>query len=241
MPRVPDTDAEFLTFARERADIWAGGQSGPPIIGLSAQQISDTEAATAAAEAADAEARNLRNLSKAATIAKRAAFANLEQVIGADIDTIDAYAKATKDPLVYQKAQIDPPKEPSERPAPPQPTVDLPVMLTNGRIRVDFTVAAGGGAQYQIQRRDTPLGGQAGSWVNLNTVAEKFYVDEAVPTGLLKVEYQVRAQISSGAASDWSLPAPFDFGSQGSAGGPQATGRAGSILPVKGEDQKGAG
>lgn len=114
-------------------------------------------------------------------------------------------------------------------------------MLTNGRVRVDFAVAAGGGAQYQIQRRDTPLGGMPGPWVNLNTVAEKFYVDEAVPIGLLRTEYQVRAQISTGAASDWSLPAPFDFGTQGSAGGPQATGKAGTIEPVKAQDQKSAG
>ena len=223
MARIPDTDAAFLTFARERANIWAGGQGGPPVIGLSAQQIADTEAATAAAEAADEAARNARNISKAATVAKRAAFAALEQVIGADIDTIDAFAKATKDPLVYQKAQIDPPKEPSERDAPPAPVIGEVVLASGGTVRVPFTVVSGGGAQYQVQRRDTRLDNTSTDWFPVATITEKTYDDQAIPFGLREVQYRVRAQLSSGPASPWSGAYTFSFGSVGSQAGPAAS------------------
>lgn len=239
MPRIPNTDAAFIDFARLHADIWAGGQAGPPDTGLSAQQILDTENATAAVEAADLEAQQAKSLSLAKTAARRQAIKALEAIIGADVDTIDAYAKATKDPGVYLRAQIPAPKEAVERPAPPRPEVEIPVLLSGGSVRFEFVVTSGGGAQYQIERRDTPIGQAAGPWVRQDTIGEKFYIDQAVPTGLLKTEYRVRAQISTGAASDWSIPAPFDFGTQGSQGGPMA--KAGTILPVKGEDQKSAG
>jgi hypothetical protein len=238
MPRIPDTDEAFIDFARLHIDLWTGGQV-PLDISLTEAQLTETESATAAAESAALLAAQARSASKAATAAKRQAIKALEGVFAADVATIDAYAMSTKDPSVYQRAQIDAPKDPSEREAPPRPVVEIPVLLSGGRVRFEFAVTSGGGAQYQIERRDTPVGGPAGPWVRLDTVGEKFYVDEAVPNGLLKAEYRVRAQISTGAASDWSIPAPFDFGTQGSQAGPMAT--AGSIVPVKATDQKGAG
>lgn len=53
-------------------------------------------------------------------------------------------------------------------------------------------------------------------------MTDKFYDDQAVPFGLLETQYRVRAQISSGPASEWSEPATFSFGTQGSSGGPMS-------------------
>lgn len=236
MGRIPDTDEALIDYARLHADVWAGGQT-PPVIGLSAQQLLDTEAATAEAEAADLAAKQAKSISRAATLARRVALDKLEAILGSDLDTIDAYAKATNDPGVYTLAQVTPPKEPAKREAPPKPVLQTPVQLSGGVLRVVFKVTTGGGAQYQIERRDTPLGGTPGEWIRQNTITEKAFDDHGVPFGMLEVQYRVRAQISSGPASEWSEPAAFSFGTQGSQ--PNVT--AGSIEPVSAQDRKGAG
>lgn len=69
-------------------------------------------------------------------------------------------------------------------------------------------------------------------------LTDKAFEDQGIPVGLLKVEYRVRAQISTGAASPWSNKVGFNFGVQGS---PSTQVTAGSIVPVKAEDQKSAG
>ncbi|MEQ8315912.1 MAG: hypothetical protein RIE77_08550 [Phycisphaerales bacterium] len=219
MARVPDTDAAFLDFAREHIDVWSGGEEPPPVIGLSSQQLLDTESATAAAEAADQAAREARNASKAATVAKRNAFAALEAIIGADIDTIDAFAKATQDPDVYALAQIDPPKEPSERPAPPKPTDLALTSFPDGSLRLSFKVSAAG-AVFEVQRSTTDLVGQDSPWTTIAVTGEKMYTDPAVPGGLRSIQYRVRGILGNNNAGEWSTPEPLSFGSQGSQSGP---------------------
>ncbi|MFI4883557.1 MAG: hypothetical protein ACIAQU_13330, partial [Phycisphaerales bacterium JB064] len=123
--------------------------------------------------------------------------------------------------------------------APPQPIVKTPVQLSGGTVRVEFTVTTGGNAQYLVQRMDTRLDNTSTGWFALGTATEKVFVDEAIPFGLRQVQYRVAAQLSSGPVSEWSEPATFSFGTQGSQAGPMA--RAGSIEPVKAEDQKDAG
>lgn len=239
MPRIPDTDEAFIDFARLHIDLWTGGQSGGPDIGLTEAQLTETESATAAAESAALLARQARSASKAATAAKRQAIKALEGVFAADVATIDAYAMSTKDPSVYQRAQIDAPKDPSEREAPPTPVFGPVVQNSGGVIAAGFKVTAGGGAQYTLQRRDTALDGSITEWRAVATLTEKAFEDPTIPLGLRKVEYRVRAQISTGAASPWSNEVGFNFGSMGSQAGPQAT--AGSIVSVSAKDQKSAG
>lgn len=234
MPRIPDTDEAFINFSRDHIDIWSGGQT-PPDTGLSSAQLAATEAATAAAEAADLAARQARTLAKTRTAAKREAIRNLRAVIGGDMDTIDAYAKATGDPGVYQRAQIPAPKSPSERDAPPVPTDLRTTVDTDGSVELTFKVAAGGGASYLIQRRTTSIEGLESPYQFIGFADdEKRFVDNAVPDGVRSVGYRVAARISTGQQSGWSVTRTIPFGSQ-------ANGPVGSIEPVKAEDQKGAG
>lgn len=229
MPRTPIAEQAYIAFARQHYTVWSGDGGQAPAIGLSSLQLQETSDATDAAEAAYAAALAARDASKAATEAKDIALEALRQVIGADIDTIDAFAKATQDPGVYVLAQIPAPKDPSSREAPPAPTFGELLQTGSGFICGTFTVASGGGAQYQLQRRDTPLGGTTGAWTVVGVLGDKTFEDQGVPMGLTKVEYRVRAQLSTGVASPWSNEVGFNFGSQGS---PLSPITAGSIVPV---------
>lgn len=235
--RYPRTDAAVVNWALHHASVWEGGQSGPPDIGLSAQQIIDFRNAAEAAQAALNNQIAKASESLAATETKQTTFDTLFQRIGASMSTIDAYSKATKDPSVYARAQVPSPKDPSPRAAPPAPTFGELVQTGSGYIRGGFTVVTGGGAQYQLQRRDTTLANITGPWQGVGLLTEKAFEDQSIPVGLLMVEYRVRAQISTGAASPWSNTVGFNFGSQGN----QASPTAGSIVPVKGEDLMSAG
>ena len=240
MSRTPPTEEAYITFARQHIDVWSGGQAGPPAIGLSSIQLTETESATAAAEAAFSAAIAARTASKAATEAKDNALAALKAVIGADIDTIDAFAKATRDPNVWVLAQIPSPKEASERPAPERPTDLDAILRLNGSIEVSFKANTGGGAQYLVERQTTTVEGQTSDYTFLGFADdEKKFLDTAVPEGVKSVGYRVAARISTGLQSDWSPTFTLPFGSQGQSA--QASAKAGTILPVKGEDQKGAG
>ncbi|MFI4916489.1 MAG: hypothetical protein ACIAS6_08295 [Phycisphaerales bacterium JB060] len=238
MRRTPIAEQAYIAFARQHYTIWSGGGAQPPVIGLSTLQLQETSDAVDLAEAAYTAALAARDASKAATEAKDNALAALKAVIGADIDTIDAFAKATKDPNVWVLAQIPAPKDPSERDAPPAPTFGEVVQTGAGFIRGTFTVASGGGAQYQLQRRDTTLANTTGPWTVVGVLTDKAFEDQGVPVGLSQVEYRVSAQLSTGAVSPWSNAVSFSFGSQGS---PETQITAGSIVPVKAEDQKSAG
>jgi hypothetical protein len=235
MPRIPDTDDALLDYARLHADLWAGDQSNPPPdTGLSAQQLADTSAATDAAEAAALLALQARSASKAATTAKKEALAALRQVLGADLTTIDGYAKATKDPGVYSRAQVDPPKTPTDRQAPPEPTELRATVDTDGSVDLTFKVAAGGGCVYLVQRMTVTLDNTTTPYELLGFATdEKKFTDNAVPDGIRTVGYRVAARIATGLQGSWSQTLLIPFGSQ-------ANNPVGSIAPAKAEDQKSA-
>lgn len=242
MRRTPTTEQAYIAFARQHYTIWSGGQAGPPVIGLSSIQLQETSDAVDAAEAAYSAMLAARDASKAATEAKDNALAALKAVIGADIDTIDAFAKATKDPNVWVLAQIPAPQDPSERDAPPAPTDLVADLRLDGSIELRFKGATGGGAQYQVQRQTTSVEGVTSQYEVLGFADdEKRFVDSAVPEGIRSVGYRVAARISTGLQSDWSVTYTIPFGSQGSQGSAQAKAKAGTIEPVKAEDQKSAG
>ncbi|MCW5756452.1 MAG: hypothetical protein KIT54_04365 [Phycisphaeraceae bacterium] len=238
MPRFPKSEQAFITYAKDRSNQWNGGQSGPPVIGLTAAQRAETAQAVTEAQAAYSAMLVARGAARDATQLKNVKLEALRAIFGADVDTIDAYAKATGDSTIYSLAGIPAPKDPSGRDAPPAPVFGQVVQAGSGFIRGTFTVVSGGGAQYQLERRDTTLGNFTGPWNVVGVLTEKSFEDQGVPVGLLKVEYRVRAQLSTGAVSPWSNAMGFNFGTQGSPASPIT---AGSIVPVKAEDMKSAG
>jgi hypothetical protein len=229
MRRTPKPEAAFIGYARSHVNIWtdaAGGGAQPPDIGMSERQRQNSEAATARAEAAYKAMIRARDAAKAATEAKDQAVAELRAIIGADLATIDAYARATGDRGVWVRAQVPAPKTPGERGAPEAPVFEPLVQITGGIVRVGFAVAAGPGAQFLLQRRDTALDNATTDWFPLATLTEKVHHDAAIPFGLRQVRYRVRAQLSSGPASAWSNEVVFSFGSEGTRAEPATAGPA---------------
>ena len=219
--RYPRKEALLLAWARYHADLWAGGQAGPPDTGLAAQQLVDFENAVASAEASFANRTAKLAAAKAATTSKKDAFSTLHSRLGSCMATIDAYVKQTQDPQVYVRAEIDPPKDPSERPAPPKP-VELDLLsYPDGSLRLTFKVTASGSV-FEIQRMTTAIGGAEGPWTTISITGDKMFTDLGVPVGLRSIQYRVRAVLPNGNSSEWSTPVPFSFGSQGSQGGPAA-------------------
>ncbi|MFI4915728.1 MAG: hypothetical protein ACIAS6_04385 [Phycisphaerales bacterium JB060] len=224
--RYPSREALLLAWSRQHADLWKGGQSGAPDTGLSAQQISDFDDAVTAAEAAFSTRAAKLSAAKAATTAKNEAFETMIDRLGSCLSTIDSVVKDTKDPSYYVRAEIDPPKDPSERPAPPKPSEVELTAITGGSMEIAFKVNAAG-AVFEIQRSSTPIGGQPGEWATIAITGEKVFTDPGLAVGLQGVQYRVRAVLPNNNASPWSSPATFAFGAQGSQGGPATRERAG--------------
>lgn len=233
--RIPKDDATFIAWARQRANQWAGGQSGPPEIGLDSLEIASFEAKTAAAEAAYQAKIKAASDAKDATAAKNVAFAALRAEASSDLARIDAYATTTGGPGVYPLAGVPEPKTPAARTAPDAPTDLRTTVESNGSVTLTFKATTGGGATYLVQRQILPLEGAPLPYEFVGFADdEKRYTDNAVPDGIRAVGYRVAARLSSGPQSAWSVTRTVPFGSQNN-------GPIGSIEPVKPEEQKGAG
>jgi hypothetical protein len=237
-PRYPDKEALLLAWARHHATVWAGTQGAPPDTGLDLVQIQAFEAAVSAAETAMADRVAKASAAKTSTFNKKSAFKLLSNRLSSCVATIDAHFKDTQDEGVYVRAELDPPKDPSERPAPEKPTNLELTSYADGSLRLSFKVTAGG-AVFEVQRSTTSLANVESPWATIGVTGEKMFTDPAVPGGLRSVRYRVRGIIGNNNTGPWSTPEPLHFGSQGSQPGPAAS--AGSIVPVRGEDMEGAG
>jgi hypothetical protein len=242
MARAPKPEAAFIKWSRLHADLWTSGPPGggpPPQIGIDGPQLLATLAACAKAEAAYTAMRKARSAARTATEAKNIALAELRAVMGADVTIIDAFAKATRDPGVWAKAQLPAPKDGSERTAPPAPTDLRATVDTDGSIDLTFKVASGGGALYLVQRVTTPVDGPVGAYTLRGFAGDdKAFTDDAVPEGLKSVGYRVAARLTNGQMSSWSVTCEVPFGSQKA----RSTGvLAGRAVPVKAKEKKAAG
>lgn len=220
--RYPTRQADLVAWARTHADLWKGGQTGVPDIGVSQLMADNFDTAVSDLEAKLAAQGAALSSAKAATQTKDEALEEMVGQLGSIITTIDGYARNTKDPQVWARAQIDAPKKGGERPAPPIPTVLPTQITTDGSVVFSFEVTSGGAALYEVQRQVLGLDGSEGPWTIVALIGDKRYTDPSVPVGVRAVDYRVRVRISNGAASDFSTSARANFGSAGSQGGPLA-------------------
>jgi len=220
MPRKPIKDAQLLQYAADLFAVWSGGQSGPPDIGLSSEQVAELGTTLTSAQDAKTLQTTAASSAKAASTGKRNAFKGLRTKLGGLIDIVEGYAKASGDPDVYQRAHLDPPAPPTPRNDAAQPEDVRTRVRTDGSIEVAFTVTSGGGATYDLDRRTELLTGEETPWTSLATLGEKTYIDPEVPVGLRRVYYRVRTTLSNGVSSEWSVASAVNFGNAGSIGGP---------------------
>ena len=211
--QYPRDDAGFIAWARQRADTWKGGQSGPPDIGVTIEQANTLDTLVSTGETALSERTAADALAKAKTVEKKAAFQAIKDELGALISTIDAYAKVTRDEGVYARAQLNPPKDAGERAAPDAPVITSADLSQGGSVVVRFAVVTGGAAVFDVQRQVTPVSGAPSAWATVSSITEKTYTDTNVPVGVRSVAYRVRARLTNGATSEWSNASGVPLGS----------------------------
>lgn len=220
--RYPSRQADLIAWMRARANTWTGGQSGVPDIGLTQAQADGFDAAVTALEDRHGLQIAAIEAAESASQFKDEAYDEALKLLGSYMGIIDGYGKSTSDPGVWARAGFAEPKQPGPRPAPPTPTVGETVTQSDGSVLVEWDITSGGGAQYIVQRSITSLEGVEGPWVIVDFVSEKRYLDPAVPVGVRRATYRVRARLSNGQVSGWSSVAQANFGTQGSQGGPLA-------------------
>jgi len=222
--QYPRADAQFIDWAREHVALWSG-QGTPPELGLSPDTLTALNTLVTVAEAEYTAHLAAQTAAEGRTLVKDTAFKELRAVLDPAIATITAFAKTTGDPGVYGTAGLTPPRQPGPRPAPERPVELTLTASPDGSLELRFRIVAAG-AVFEVQRTAIALDGQQSPWVTLATTGEKRYLDQAVPAAQRQVQYRVRAILPNNAASEWSTPVPFNYGSQGSMGGPASRGTA---------------
>lgn len=197
-PRYPKQDGRFLAWARNITRVWSGwqpggGSTGVPDIGLSEQQAQRAVELFEAAYAAHTHQLAMQSLARAATMRKREAFKTFKAEIGADMATINAYAKATRDPGVYKRARLAARKRATRR---------HPVRPRALRLRFDVNLGAmvlvwkgrtPPGTIYRIERRLTPAAGCDQRYHFIAAIGQRRYEDASIPPGTIRAEYVVSA------------------------------------------------
>ncbi|MFI4915548.1 MAG: hypothetical protein ACIAS6_03440 [Phycisphaerales bacterium JB060] len=225
--RVPRTEAEFVEWLRDHVALWEGGQTGPPDIGLSVEQIALLAGLQETLDEKYQTLKDLKAQKKAARIEKDTALAAARAMVGGDIEIIDGYAKTTGDQDVYARAQLDPPKKRTPRDEAPIPADVRISATTDGALELTFSANKGAGSVFIIERQFVSGGGVAGPWQYATTSTEKAWLDEAVPQGLDEVRYRIRTKLTNGVYSQWTSPVPFFFGTgSGGASTPASATRA---------------
>lgn len=197
-PRYPKQDNRFLAWARNITRVWSGwqpggGSTGVPDIGLSEQQAQRAMELFEAAYAAHTHQQAMQTLARAATLRKREAFKTFKAEIGADLSTIDAYAKATRDPGVYERARLAARKK-AARQHPVAPYAPrLRFIVGEGALVLTWKGRTRPGTIYHVQRRLTREGVQQPFYHAIAAVAERRYADTTIPPGTTSVEYIVNA------------------------------------------------
>lgn len=227
--RYPSRQADLIAWMRARANTWTGGQAGVPDIGLTQLQADGFNDAVTLLEDRHASQIAAIEAAESSSQLKDEAYDDALKLLGSYMGIIDGYGKSTDDPGVWARAGFAEPKQPGPRPAPPTPTVGETITQSDGSVLFEWDITSGGGAQYIVQRMITSLDGTEGPWVIVDFVSDKRYLDPAVPVGVRRATYRVRARLSNGQVSGWSSVAQANFGTPGSQGGPMALGASAPI------------
>ncbi|MFI4917396.1 MAG: hypothetical protein ACIAS6_12940 [Phycisphaerales bacterium JB060] len=214
--KYPLGDDAFIFWAREHVTLWEGGQSGPPDIGVTVEQIQELAALVTEGETKLASAKSKRTAYRSAVDQKDTSFGAIKSQLGSMFDSIDSHAKSTGDPDVYARAGLPEPKTPSERPAPPAATAVTTRVRPGGNVLFGFKLRSGGGCVYEVQRRETTLGNVVSPWTFVGLAEDtKRFEDTDVPRGVASVSYRVRARRTNGNAGEWSDASTVYYGTDG--------------------------
>ncbi|MCW5757395.1 MAG: hypothetical protein KIT54_09185 [Phycisphaeraceae bacterium] len=209
---VPGGDRESLEFTEQRLAAWA---ANPAAIGLTAGDVAQLATRTTVARQSLTARTEAVNTAKAATVVWHEAAGSNRGLARELVRKIRFFALESPNPAaVYAAAQIPPPKPPQPLPVPGVPTGLRVGLDTQGRAVVRFKASRFGGTVFKVQRRTTTVQGQTGPWVDVGTVLEREFVDNATPSGMASVGYRVRGERPAG-VSAFSLPTTLVIGAGG--------------------------
>jgi hypothetical protein len=187
MPLLPDDRIGRIEFFEERIPQWTAQAAS---IGLSETQITELDQRTQTARASYAAAKLAATQRKTATTKLRTDSASMRTYGAALLATIKAYAEATSDPSVYDKALIDPPAPRGDGTPPDQPSVLRATLATDGSLELTWKGKGPAGTRYDVTRL---LPGESVFKV-IGDTSKKRLVDNSIPAGTSQVLYRVIAR-----------------------------------------------
>ncbi|MFI4917820.1 MAG: hypothetical protein ACIAS6_15105 [Phycisphaerales bacterium JB060] len=190
MSVIPPSKEDMIAFFASHVPVWTAKAAE---IGLSPEATAELAALLSDAQSKLAAQAAKSDEKKSATQAANQAAAALREAGAGDLATIKAFAKATKDPSVYVKAQIPEPADRTPAPPPSMP-YDLDAGLDNdGNVVLTFKSDSGSshtGVFFQIRRK---LDSES-SFSIIGSTGTKSFTDQAIASGTTSVVYNVTAR-----------------------------------------------
>lgn len=182
-PIVPTTQDGLLDWYSQHAPVWTVAAAS---IGLLPAQTTALSDLVTAAKTARDNRLNAAQAAKTATVAYNAALSNLGTFGAAMMATIRAYAEATDDEGVYQKADIPPPAKPTPAGPPVTPTEFTADPNADGTITLKWkgSVAQNGG--FDLERSI-----DGGAYTAIKSTRSKTYLDKAIPMNSAMIVYRI--------------------------------------------------
>jgi len=205
MSVIPPAKEDMIAFFASHVPVWSAQAAN---IGVTPESMAELSALLSAAQDAAATQASKDAEKKAATLAANQAAAALREAGAGDLATIKAFAKATKDPSVYAKAQIPEPAEPTPAPPPSEP-YDLDAELdNNGNVILTFkseSASSHTGVFFEVRRK---LDGES-SFSIVGSTGTKSFTDQGIQPGTASAVYNVtakRGELSSTTSENIYVP-----------------------------------
>jgi hypothetical protein len=161
----------------------------PAALGILPTDIVELNARVSEARADFDAALAARNTAKALTEAQHNSVSTMFDFGSGILKTIRAKAEKDNDPNIYVLAEIPAPQPPTPAGPPEQPTELAAAVLQPFGLRISWKGTISQNASFNVFRR---LPGET-SYTLLKSTREKFYEDNAVPSGVASVEYYIAA------------------------------------------------
>lgn len=214
MTIVPTSRYDAIDWLGAHLAIWG---ADPTAIGLTPEILANLTALHSDAQAAELEAIEANNTKLAASASFRTKADTMRDATVAAVQTVKAFAQTSNDPTVYQLAQIPEPVGPSPADPPEVPSQLAARFINGGRLDLSWKGKGPQGTFYNVLRRLS----DADPYVSIGTTTGKSFLDETLPGGTSRVEYQVVAQQTTN-----KVYGPEYIVRLGSGNGPEVTEKA---------------
>jgi hypothetical protein len=183
---VPRSKSSRIEFYETRVAKWIENAEA---LGVSPELVAELAAKTAAARDAFKAQQRARDIARGKTAAMNNAIRTMANLGAATMQQIRTHA-LTAGPGVLSLALLLPPEKGSPMPPPGKPD-NLKVDLMGGWLALSWTCdnpPGSVGTMYQLQRR---IDGGPMSFLGIS--GAKSFVDQTVPAGTTRIEYQIQS------------------------------------------------